>query len=111
MKTFIGNAFSLNMLSGDSMLSVSDSSPDGVPADAVSCIGHESTAKVVSQLLGREITMQRTAVSLEGGDRIYVVTLLTSDGKPYRAPEGVILGQDDLAALRLQIKRVVVAHP
>ena len=105
---YVGNAFSLNMLSGDSVIKVSESSPDCVPVDAVSCIGHESTAKVVSQLLGREVPMNRVAVSLEAGDNIYVVTLSTSDGKPYRAPEGVILGQDDLAGLCLQIKRVHV---
>jgi hypothetical protein len=111
VKTYIGNAFSLNMVSGDTMFKVKDVSPDSVPADAVSCIGHESTAKVVSQLLDREIPMSRNAVSLEQGDCIYVVTLYTQDGKPYRAPEGVILGADGLAQLRVLIKRVTVGGP
>ncbi len=111
MKTFIGNAFSINMLSGDSELIVTSSSPDRVPEDAVSCIGHESTAQVVSQLLGRTVPMNRVAVSLDKGDEIFVVALFTADGKPYRAPEGVILGQDDLSGLRLEIKRVRVHAP
>jgi len=108
MKAYIGNAFSINMLAGDSTLMVSDSSPDRIPVDAISCIGHQSTATVVSELLGRDVPMRRIAVSLDKGDELYAITLFTSDGKPYRAPEGVVLGADDLAALRLRIKRVRV---
>ena len=96
------------MVSGDTVVKISESSPDRVPEDATSCIGHESTAKAVSALLGREVPTSRVAVSLEPGDVIYVVTLFTADGKPYRAPEGVVLGQDELQALRLVIRRVQV---
>ena len=108
MKTFLSNAFSLNMLSGDGMLNVTESSPDGVPKDAISCIGHESTAVVAGALLGQDVAVNRVAVSLARGDVIYVITLFDSLGKPYRAPEGVTLGQDELLALRLVIRRVEV---
>lgn len=108
MKAYIGNAFSLNMVSGDTVFKATESSPDCVPMDVISCIGHESTAKVVSQLLGREIPMSRKAVSLEPGDDIYVVTLFELSGKPYRAPEGSVLGQEELSGLRLAIRKVHV---
>ena len=111
MRNYLSSAFSLNMVSGDTVLRVSESSPDRVPEGAISCIGHESTAKVVSKMLDREVIAQRVAVSLEVGDAIYVVTLFNIDGSPYRAQEGVILGQDELQGLRLAIRRVVVIRP
>lgn len=109
MKAYIGNAFSLNMVSGDAMLQVSEVSPAQVPPDAESCIGHESTAKVVSSLFDREVPMRRVPVSLKPGDRIYVVTLFQKDGKtPFRCEEGQVLGEVELRELVLAIRCVIV---
>jgi hypothetical protein len=103
----ITNAFSLNMV-GNAMLLVQDCPADQVPADAVSYVGHESTATVLSLMLKREVKMNRVAISLDIGDCAYVATLFTKDGKPYRPPEGVVLGESDLAEVVIRFKRVLV---
>ena len=82
--TFIGNAFSLQMLTTpDALISVMPADWDDVPADAISCIGHADTAAVASQLAGREIPCQRISVLLNPGDEIYVVQVVGG-----RLPEG-----------------------
>ena len=82
--TYIGNAFSLQMLTTpDALISVMPADWDDVPADAISCIGHADTAAVASQLAGREIPCQRISVLLNPGDEIYVVQVVGG-----RLPEG-----------------------
>jgi hypothetical protein len=108
MKTFIVNAFSLNMVSGDTMLQVSDVSPETIPETAVSAIGHKETAEVASEMLGRPIKAERVAISLETGDCVYVLTLFGQDGRPFRPPEGRVLSADELRQLKIAIRRVEV---
>lgn len=83
--TYLSNAFSLQMLNLDAntTVSVTPIAPHDVPADAVSCIGHPDTAHVVSNILGREVPMNRANVHLELGDVLYVAQITGG-----RLPEG-----------------------
>lgn len=80
--TWIGNAFSLNMLSGvvageaaiieviplsleEARVWVADNEPR-------SCVGHEPTALLMSQLLKQEVAFARETVKLSHGDRMLV---------------------------------------
>ena len=84
MATYIGNAFSLQMLKSiPSSIRVEEIDPTQVPQDAVSCVGHTDIAAVVSSILGWEVPAQRVAISLEAGDILYVAQLMGG-----RLPEG-----------------------
>ena len=85
MSKYLSNAFSLQMLNleTNTTVSVTPIAPHDVPTDAVSCIGHPDTAHVVSDILGREVPMNRANVKLNAGDILYVAQL--SGG---RLPEG-----------------------
>jgi hypothetical protein len=63
----------------------------------VSAIGHEGTAALLGNLLGRPVAANRQRAVLELGDEALVFRLLE------RLPEGIVLGQADLGALRWQL--------
>jgi len=84
MATYLGNAFSLQMVSAfpaDVHIEAVEASE--VPVDAESVIGHPDTAAVVSSILEREVTPNRVSISLEAGDELYVAQLFGG-----RLPEG-----------------------
>lgn len=84
MKKYLGNAFSLQMLTDDHMIiNVSPVDPTAIPEDAVSVIGHADTAAVVSNILGRKVEMNRASIKLAPGDELYVAQLTGG-----RLPEG-----------------------
>ena len=103
---YIGNAFSPNMV-GEAVVEITPCHSTDVPDDAASVVGHESTAAVLSELLRRPVPVNRVAVSLDPGDRLYLVAL-TSGGKPYRPPEGAVLDEVALSALRLEWRRIQI---
>lgn len=90
-RVFLGNAFSLQMLSVDeshdihtfpmTIGSVREIHSDGVPI--ISAVGHIDTARVVSDMLGFEVPAQRINVSLEPGDMLVVAQVIGG-----RLPEG-----------------------
>jgi len=89
MKTlYIANAFSLSMLTSEYAMVTIESKPD-VYFDfnqydtIVSCVGHEDTAKLFSQLLGRDVPMARINVQLKLDDSMLVGQLVGG-----RLPEG-----------------------
>ena len=99
-RNILANAFSLSMLNdlvppnipngtwskdGEVGLAISikEISADKIPADAVSVIGHADTAKVLSNVLGREIAFNRVSFTAEHGDRIYIAQYIGP-----RLPEG-----------------------
>ena len=85
-KTFLGNAFSLQMLdtAKEATVTVSPVTADEVAsAPFESVVGHADTANVVSGLLGRKVECQRTSVHLEQGDTLYVAQVTGG-----RLPEG-----------------------
>jgi hypothetical protein len=101
---FLGNAFSPNMVGGDAILALESVQASDVPADAASCVGHESTAVVLSKLLGRPVPVNRVAVHLGPSDQLFLVAIFAGDGKPYRPPEGKVLTEADLNSLRLEFR-------
>lgn len=102
------NAFSLNMVAGTAMLQVREVPATEVPADAQSAVGHESTAQVLSILLGREVPACRKAITLSKGDTAYVATLFTRAGAPFRPPEGVVMTDVDLREVDIRFRAVTV---
>jgi hypothetical protein len=63
----------------------------------VSAIGHEATAKVLSERLGQEIKADRKPVSLrEVGDRVLICQISFPGG---RLPEGKVLTEEEVRRL------------
>jgi len=84
--TYLGNAFSLQMLADfPASILVEEVTPQEVAAaDFVSVIGHENTAAVTSSLLGVDVAFNRANVTLKKGDVLYVSQITGG-----RLPEGV----------------------
>jgi hypothetical protein len=59
----------------------------------ISAVGHEGTAKLLSQLLGINIQAERRTIFMKPGDRAIHFFLKT------RLPEGVVLSEDELRKL------------
>ena len=59
----------------------------------ISAVGHEGTAKLLTQLFGVEVPMNRQAIFLKPGDKAIHFFLKT------RLPEGVILDEEQLRRL------------
>ena len=74
-KTFLLNAFSLQMLQGDATVKFTE--VDSLPAGLTSAIGHQDTARVLG------VPMNRVNVTLKRGDTAFVAQLQGG-----RLPEG-----------------------
>lgn len=84
MSTFLGNAFSGQMIPEDALIRKVRVTPEEVAAaEWESCIGHPDTANVVAGILGKEVTCQRVSISLQNGDVLYVAQVMGG-----RLPEG-----------------------
>lgn len=84
MANFLGNAFSLPMVSAPAEIAVEPvTASDVAAASWQSVIGHADTAAVVSGLLGRPAAFNRTNVRLQKGDVLYVAQVTGG-----RLPEG-----------------------
>lgn len=68
----------------------------GVELD--SAIGHESTAQIMSELLGHEIPVNRQMFAQKPGQQALVFKLKG------RAPEGVILSAEEIEAIGYEFK-------
>jgi hypothetical protein len=94
---YLGNAFSLGMLKASGVLGVRKPSLEQVKEELSegfeSVVGHESTAKLLSKLLGVEVPVNRATIKLNVGDELIVFQLLT------RLPEGAILTEEELSKL------------
>ncbi len=98
MMKYIGNAFSLSMLVNfPAKIWVMELSTDEakkfVESGAESAIGHESTAQVLSRILGTDIKAERKMIRLEAGDELLVFQLMT------RLPEGKVLSEEEILSL------------
>lgn len=94
-RNVLTNAFSLTMLPIEAMnfVRVKKINPNDVPADVESAIGHQDTAKVVSDILGFEVKPNRVSIKLNENDVLYVAQY-TGPRLPEGAttmPEGAIL--------------------
>jgi hypothetical protein len=97
-RLYIANAFSLGMLPGEVYLRVKEIDAQTTSEilksqQFISAVGHESTAKLLTALLGVEIPYNRNQVRLQKGDRLLVFQLLT------RLEEGRVLDEDELRRL------------
>lgn len=85
-KTYLGNAFSLQMLDvtvANTVNIVPVATGEIAGSAFVSVIGHADTANVVSNILKRDVPANRTSVRLEKGDVLYVAQVTGG-----RLPEG-----------------------
>lgn len=82
-KVYLGNAFSLQMVANNAIICKVEVSPEKVPVNAESIIGHKDTAAVVSTILGREVPCNRESVMLTDNDVLYVAQVVGG-----RLPEG-----------------------
>lgn len=104
---YISNAFSLQMLAEQDMLaSIVQVKPEEIPADAVSAVGHADTAAVVSNILGREILVNRVSISLQPGDVLYVAQLVGG-----RLPEGATSLPEGFSLRFVQVKVAPMSYP
>jgi len=95
MGIFLSNAFSLNMVKGDCILSIKQVSDNAeieqiMKSNPISAIGHQSTASYIKAITGFEVATNRINLTLESGDKILVLQLLS------RLPEGAILTEEEL---------------
>jgi len=100
MRVVLGNAFSLGMLRGDATLRIEKISLEEVKKlikensnNILSIIGHESTAKMLSTLLGSEVKVNRISYVMQNDDVLIIFQLLV------RLREGEILNETQLKAL------------
>ena len=107
-RIFVSNAFSLSMLTSfPANLRVNEVGLEDVKEflqenSFISAVGHQSTADVMSRLLGIQIPFNRIQIQLKEGDVVIVFQLLT------RLEEGKILTEDELS--KLQFKFLVVVN-
>lgn len=83
---FLSNAFSLQMLNCNekNVVSAEPVSAETVASsDFVSVVGHQDTANVLTEMLAKEVPFNRTSVSLNKGDILYVAQVTGG-----RLPEG-----------------------
>ena len=99
-KVFIGNAFSLQMVADNAIICKVEVSPEQVPVNAESIIGHKDTAAVVSTILGRNVPCNRASVMLDDEDTLYVAQVVGG-----RLPEGATTIPD---GMELKFYRITV---
>jgi len=63
----------------------------------VSAIGHQSTAELLSQLLGVEVPVNRVKVEMQPGDRALIMRLTE------RPPEGKVLTVEEMKQLGFEL--------
>jgi len=83
MKKYLVNAFSIQMLQKGGVVRFEEITPEDIPSDVVSAIGHADTANVLTNMLGFPVPMNRAFVTLEPDTEIYVAQLIGG-----RLPEG-----------------------
>ena len=99
-KVYLGNAFSLQMVADNAIIAKVEVSPEQVPVNAESIIGHKDTAAVVSTILGREVPCNRASVMLSDEDVLYVAQVVGG-----RLPEGATTIPD---GMELKFYRITV---
>lgn len=118
MRNILANSFSLNMFGGNvgipqgdpvfpefpvMTISVKEVTPEEVPNDCVSVIGHADTAAVVGGILGREVQANRTTYTVEPGDTLYVAQYSGP-----RLPEGATTLPEGAIVKFYRIERAVL---
>ena len=102
---YLANAFSLGMLENPQEVTIYVTEIDIEQVKELlangftSAIGHESTAAILSNILGIQVPVNRVPIKAKHGDDIIVFQLLQ------RLPEGKILSEQELQQL-IQQKQV-----
>ena len=74
-------------------------------SDVISAIGHESTAIIASKILNREVKVNRIEAKMQDGDIAVCIKLKG------RAPEGVILSEDQINDIGYDIVVMEASDP
>lgn len=80
-----------------------DEAREAVKHGFISAIGHQSTAQVLTELLGVEVKENRIQVVLKKGVKVIVFQLHS------RLPEGKVLSEEELKALKYSFFEVTLA--
>lgn len=101
---YLSNAFSISMVAKHvtSYIRIEEISVDKFCEEArvaISAVGHESTANLITQICNVPIKVNRQPISLDAGDRLYVIQILE------RLPEGKVLSNVELIDL-LEKKKI-----
>ena len=83
MKKFLTNAFSIQMLERGGLVRFEEISLEDIPSDVVSAVGHADTANVLTSMLGFEVPVNRTSITLDTETELFVAQLVGG-----RLPEG-----------------------
>jgi hypothetical protein len=103
----ISNGFSLGMVKTPATIYIKEVDNKEVKKNLPklkSYIGHESTAHVISELLGEKVEANRAQIHLENGDSCYVFQLTQ------RLPEGKILTAEEIKKLPYKWFKVSVLN-
>ena len=101
-RTYLGNAFSLQMLDTSTSATLQVTPVDVAEvanADFVSVVGHLDTANVLSDMLGKDVAFNRTSLQLREGDVLYVAQVTGG-----RLPEGATTLPDGFALAFLRVE-------
>jgi len=105
MKTFVCNAFSVNMLSplpptGRTIkvrpITLEEAQSLLREGEYYSAVGHAGTAEIISALLGVQIVPNRVSISMGPGDRALIFQL------GIRLQEGQVLSKEEVESLYQQ---------
>lgn len=80
---YLGNAFSLQMIDLSKEATINVQPISSIEGDFESVVGHQDTAVVLSNLLGKEVAFARKSIKLLPGD-VLIVAQITGG----RLPEG-----------------------
>ena len=94
MRNVLANSFSISMIAdmvwedkGDNFaglpISVKAVRPESIPSDIYSVVGHADTARVIGNIIGREVPVNRETYKVSPGDVLYVAQYIGP-----RLPEG-----------------------
>jgi len=99
---YVSNAISINMLGADCAIWRIQKLKDAeeakhiintVNCPIISCVGHEGTAEIFSQILGISVPANRISVKLQDGDAVLVGAL------GQRLAEGKILSAEEIKSI------------
>jgi len=105
---YVNNTFSLNMLDNTTEATLKVHEIDVQTAKSllqtqwVSCIGHQGTAEILTNILDIQIPFNRIPVKMKRGDIALIFQLMT------RVEEGKILTRDELNSLPFKLLVVEV---
>jgi hypothetical protein len=109
---YLANAFSLGMLTTrkttlyveevDEATAVNVIATMKSKGELISAVGHESTAKILTEICGVEIESNRIPIKLQPKDVVIIFQLID------RLPEGKILTSDEIRALKYKFYLVKV---